>query len=54
MNEEMKKKWYEEYLEFCKTSGGEFSFTPRLIPVSNDGAVFKIDVALDVIEYKEK
>ena len=54
MNEEMKKKWYEDYLAFCKTSGGELVFTPKLLPVSNDGVVFKIDVALDVIEFKEK
>jgi hypothetical protein len=52
MEKEQKELWHKKYLEFCKETGAQLAFTPRIVPVSNDGTVFKADVAIDVIEYK--
>lgn len=52
MTEEQKKAWHEKYLAFCKESGAQLAFIPKLVPVSNDGTVFKADVIIEIIEYK--
>jgi hypothetical protein len=54
MTDEQKKEWHAKYIAFCKETGAQLVFSPKIVPVSKDGTVVKADVDLDVVEFKEE
>jgi len=54
MTDEEKKEWHKKYIDFCKETGAQLVFAPRIVPVSKDGTVVKADVEIDVAEFKEE
>lgn len=54
MTDEQKKEWHAKYIELCKATGAQLVFSPKIVPVSQDGTVFKADVHIEIAEYKEE